>query len=351
MGSFKCSGLSKSEFRSLCLTNKDDLWFCRTCISEALPFGNLNSCKLAKLWVNNKSSIKNKKHIEEYHKFCNICKRRNNLIDKAILCINCKCLSHRKCTEMPIKQLEDNKSLDYLCITCSKEIFPLYQCDYDEIINNSFNSNFICICNENQPLLSAVTELKKDTYLNLNDVLNNSGKDNHCNYDPNENILNTIDFKYYSTHDFHKLKCNVRHDQSFSLLHTNISSLQGNFEKLEYLLADLDYNFDIIALTETWNPENKKESFIPGILNSYHKYEGITGSNMKGGCGFYIKDNICYVPRTDLDIRFKDESICEYEAKWIEIISRKGHNIIIGVNYRHPRKNETKYIDYLQKII
>ena len=89
---------------------------------------------------------------------------------------------------------------------------------------------------------------KKDTYLNLNDVLHNSGKDSHCDYDPNENILNTTDFKYYSTHDFHKLKCNVRHDQSFSLLHTNISSLQGNFEKLEYLLADLDYNFDIIAL-------------------------------------------------------------------------------------------------------
>ena len=59
---------------------------------------------------------------------------------------------------------------------------------------------------------------------------------------------------------------------------------------------------------------------------------------MKWGCGLYIKDNICYIPRTDLDIRFKDESMCKYEAKWIEITSSKGPIIIVGVNYRHPRK-------------
>ena len=34
-----------------------------------------------------------------------------------------------------------------------------------------------------------------------------------------------------------------------SLLHTNICSHQANIEKLEILLYDLNYKFDVIALT------------------------------------------------------------------------------------------------------
>ena len=41
-------------------------------------------------------------------------------------------------------------------------------------------------------------------------------------------------------------------------MHTKVSSLTANFEKLEYLLADLDFHFDVIACAETWNPEDKK---------------------------------------------------------------------------------------------
>ena len=124
--------------------------------------------------------------------------------------------------------------------------------------------------------------------------------------DPDEGIINLNNFKYYSTHSFHKLIKNTNLNHCFSLLHTNISSLTGNFEKLEHLLADLDFYFDVIACTETWNPDDKKNFFIPGILNGYHKYEGITGSRMKGGCGFYVKDTMCYIPRPDLDTKQKD---------------------------------------------
>ena len=134
-------------------------------------------------------------------------------------------------------------------------------------------------------------------------------------------------------------------------MHTNISSLTANFEKLENLLADLDFHFDVIACTETWNPEDKKHLFTPGILDGYHRYEGITGSSLKGGCGFYIKDSLCYIPRPDLDTKQTDGLKCESEAKWIEVINKKGVNIIIGVNYRHPRKNDTVYIQYLQTVM
>ena len=71
---------------------------------------------------------------------------------------------------------------------------------------------------------------------------------------------------------------------------------------------------------------------------------------MKGGCGLYIKHTLCYIPRTDLDKRFKEGHVCEFE-EWIEIINNKGPSIIIGVNYRHPRNNDNKYLQKTLKKI
>ena len=99
------------------------------------------------------------------------------------------------------------------------------------------------------------------------------------------------------------------------------------------------YRFDIIALTETWNDEKNKHLFQAGNLDDYYPYEGITGNSLKGGCGFYINKSITYIPRNDLDIRHKDEKN-EFEGKWIEIVNeRLNRNMIIGVNYRHPRNS------------
>ena len=69
-------------------------------------------------------------------------------------------------------------------------------------------------------------------------------------------------FKYYEVHDFHKEYGSLNTDnKQISLFHTNICSLKANIENLEILFQQLDHNFDIIALSETWNPENKKHLF------------------------------------------------------------------------------------------
>ena len=47
------------------------------------------------------------------------------------------------------------------------------------------------------------------------------------------------------------------------------------------LLSDLEYQFDVIALTDTWHNDNNP-SFIAGILPGYQKYESTSGSTKKG---------------------------------------------------------------------
>ena len=93
------------------------------------------------------------------------------------------------------------------------------------------------------------------------DIKENKGK---CVLSYNENDqtkgfdTNTeLKFKYYQNHGFHKLKQNFTNSNTLSIFHTNISSINANHENPETLLINhLDPKFDIIALSETWVPEN-----------------------------------------------------------------------------------------------
>ena len=104
-----------------------------------------------------------------------------------------------------------------------------------------------------------------------------------------------LEFDYYSTHDFHKLVTKSINENCSSIFHINICSLNSNFENLELLVTNLDYQFTVIALTETWNCHNKKYTFNPGCLHGYQSFDGLCGTTLKSGCGFYIKNNIKYI--------------------------------------------------------
>ena len=45
---------------------------------------------------------------------------------------------------------------------------------------------------------------------------------------------------------------NVLDNGSFSILHINIRSLNKNFENFKAMLSDLNYDFSMICVSETW---------------------------------------------------------------------------------------------------
>ena len=106
-------------------------------------------------------------------------------------------------------------------------------------------------------IVNAKKKLTLNILLNLNELNYDNNLNKHSEFDPNVAITSFNNFRYYSIHEFHKLIRNFNVNQCFSLMHTNISSLTGNFDKLEHLITDLEFCFDIIACTETWNPEDK----------------------------------------------------------------------------------------------
>ena len=116
---------------------------------------------------------------------------------------------------------------------------------------------------------------------------------------------------------------------------------------MEIVSADLDFKFDILALTEAWNPEKNKDNFFPKIIEGYHDYYDITGSSGKGGCGVYINKFLNTVPRKDLEFKINTNDH-ECESCWVEILNDKTPNILIGVIYRHPSKQDTDFNETLK---
>jgi len=144
------------------------------------------------------------------------------------------------------------------------------------------------------------------------------GENDHIDTDS----VNNINFNFYDLHEFHTLNNAQSDKQLFSLLHSNIESLCAKEDRLKILVTNLNHKFDVIALTETWNPEISSHKFHPPIIEGYHNYEGITDHRRKEGCGFYIKNSVNYTTRNDLEFKSHNNQH-DFECKWIEMIGGK----------------------------
>lgn len=120
-------------------------------------------------------------------------------------------------------------------------------------------------------------------------------------------------------------------NKALSVLQTNICSLECNAEKVEKIISNLEFNFDIIAVSERWGSYSR-EKIKPRIIDGYQTYHGTKGQSR---CGFYVKNCLKFRQRTDLDINIVDNN--DFQSFWIEIIN-DSNNILIGCCYKHPRK-------------
>lgn len=105
--------------------------------------------------------------------------------------------------------------------------------------------------------------------------------------DYENNIVNTVVYE-----DMREFSLNVRDivDGSFKIFHNNIRSLSQNFEQLQVVLHDLEYDFDCLVLTETFQLDNLALFHIEGYDLVYNG--GIFNKN--DGIVFYLKNNLDY---------------------------------------------------------
>ena len=271
-----------------------------------------------------------------YDSKCNVC---NTKVGKCnIHCSNCKHYIHKKCSQLKpyeINKIDLNK---WECSTCLKEKFPFVLTSLEEIKWMNFNSNSdLNCCSNSSPS-------------DLNILLNSLTDDNtNSEFSDPDNIIKN-NFKYYDIHQFHKMKLNDN-DNKFSIIHTNIDGIDNNIGDLENLLTDLNHDFDIISLTETHNPENKKHLFTAPILDGYEKFIDTTGTTSKSGARLYVHEHLKPIPRPDLNFKHFEQDKEEFETLWIEVTSENNPNVIIASIYRHPTPTNEKFLHSLEKAL
>ena len=107
-----------------------------------------------------------------------------------------------------------------------------------------------------QTLPSLETRSKLVNLPNLND------------FDVDENIINTINSKYYSVHELNKVQLSKQH---LSVFHTNIRSLSKHHDTLHTQLSMVNISFDVIGISET--KEQIDNEFISNVeLRGYAMY-------------------------------------------------------------------------------
>ena len=135
-------------------------------------------------------------------------------------------------------------------------------------------------------------------------------------------------------HDIHReILANNKH--LFKLGHLNTQSMISSFD--EFCLFMNEYDFDVMALSETWlRNDNNLLNYV--TLSGYMTEFQNRTSKRGGGVGLYIKENIRYKRRTDIE-----KQAPEFEHIWIEIAGKnKFSKTLIGVFYQPKFDGQSK---------
>ena len=125
----------------------------------------------------------------------------------------------------------------------------------------------------------------------------------------------------------------------------NIHSLQFHKNDLDTLLDSLNFNFDIIAISETKIRKNIEPLYDISLLD--YNIEQTPTEASKGGTLLYISKKLHYKPRKDLEL-YEAKKI---ESTFIEVISENGENSLIGCIYRHHTLSSKEFTQIMKTLL
>ena len=248
-------------------------WICQTCRPGILPFAKIDDNKLFELSNHNLEKYsRNTLSTDLLSNKCNVCEGNLTTKNKGIPCSGCKCKIHVKCANVDPKNFHLFRG-NWQCQKCMRNNFPFNDLENKPLYELRFNSSLVQKENKFVPEVTISEKLKLMLSYSKQSpwyAYTHPNEQEHDFFTTEFDDTMTLrpNFDYYDIDEFRKIKNLWNKKKSLGIFHTNICSLQANVDKLEDLLHDLDYTFDIIALSETWNPENQKIHFEPNILKA-----------------------------------------------------------------------------------
>ena len=170
--------------------------------------------------------------------------------------------------------------------------------------------------------------------------------DPDSNFFSNFDLQNVCNSDYYNEEDVNMYLRDVD-EGDLSLLHTNIRSLPRNGDELEKYLHNIDINFDLIGLTESWLTDDHSE--VTYISPEYKMVNVYRTNKRGGGVTLLIKESLKYKAITEL-CKCRDE----LESVFVELSPCNFNDkkpVVIGVIYRPPNMDIGAFIEQMNAIM
>ena len=185
-----------------------------------------------------------------------------------------------------------------------------------------------------------------DNGLNLNYQPYKYTDYNECNSAHDSDMHNHFtnifpDTKYYSGHVFNTSRKPLTPGISF--IHLNARSLNSNFREIDDYLSSLNYQFDIIAISETWVSEPEHNKFN---INGYDVYHTNRKNKRGGGVALYVKQELACKFLSCKSLVVDDL----FECCTLEILISGHRNIIVSCIYRCPGSNTDIFSEHIVQL-
>ena len=160
-------------------------------------------------------------------------------------------------------------------------------------------------------------------------------------YDIDDNIVNNINSRYYSAHEFN----NMNDSDSFKILHSNLNGLENKFDNYHTFVTSPNINIDVMCISETTQEENCPFNLNINI-DGYGQPFTLGSKTARGRVAIYVKEDYNVIERNDLNN--VDNS---FEAVWVEIKNEEAKNIVCGCIYKHPNSDIDDFNNDISKCL
>jgi len=259
-----------------------------------------------------------------------------------IECILCSQKYHLRCLNDSIECSSDIKELQkkWYCLECNVSLFP-YNCieDNDDFAVTIKNDNVTNL--EKNPVFHSIEISDRDQ--DYFGYLHNADPDIQF-YNSDICIDNSVSCKYYLEDTFNnKLQELNVSNNCFSLINFNVRSMFKNCNDFQIYLSNLEHQFSIIGLCETWLNDTNSEFCCIKNFASEHKFRC---NKNGGGISLFIREGIKYLLRNELSVL--NDII---ECLFIEILVSDDKNSVVGIVYRPPNSSIEEFNEQLMAIV
>ena len=219
--------------------------------------------------------------------YCNICQKRVLAHSYHLICVSCKGVVHLNCLPKITRDdaIYTQRHLNqFYCTLCLNGMLPFNNLD-DEAFCEAISEiqlkqtpvSFQIL--QNQELIFSPFDFNEKSDTPLHDI------DPDIQFYSDKYSLHSCD--YYLEEMFNdKIFQNKVKDNNFSMLHANIRSAQKNLTSLERYINNLDHNFTVIGISESWFKEHNVDRYGIEGYNGVHTFRPIRSG---GGVSIFVQ--------------------------------------------------------------